>query len=645
MLGVLAEEDFVRDKIDKNAIFINKQNVIQFNIRIISQPPDSFPNERLITCYANVLEEKWGFEDPIHESDFFRIQELRNFLDNSLIVFRARKKGLPNQEFYTGTDIRLIQKSDYFQPHDTLISVPVFSKDEHGLSLDTFIARLIGREHVGRVDNISNEPNDTPPFILWKDNDRDYKVIGEFDRHHHANGGFLFYGKDLKMMDMSKEWRDRSYINHDNHRNIAFITIDTSTEISDALKVIEPFQADPEPESITSPAQPMLKTNNEPEIADEETQFMNDFIRLTREQGLLYDQQDLFNFHTAMKSSNLVVLAGMSGTGKSRLVQSYGRALGLDASQQIIIPVRPGWSDDTDLIGYADTLHMVYRPGDSGVINILRDANKEENQDKLYLVCFDEMNLSRVEHYFSQFLSVLEKEKNRELRLYNEDLTNRLYNSALYPPTITLGSNVLFVGTVNLDESTYHFSDKVLDRANVIRLNVMPFRMLKELDNEVESVRNRKRQEVIKPTRNKGISFSTYDKFRNKKQADHLSDRELDLLWEFHQSLQQTNSNMGIGPRILRQIGRYLNNIPASGPLLRQNALDLQLVQRIITKIRGPEDMLRTLLGRYDKETGEITNSRLLDLLDHYSDLSTFEKTRQAVAMKTRELDLNGYTL
>src|SRR5699024_9122188 len=78
--------------------------------------------------------------------------------------------------------------------------------------------------------------------------------------------------------------------------------------------------------------------------------------------------------------------------------------------------------------------------------------------------------------YFSQFLSLLESdESNRVLRLYSKELEGRLYNSEKYKPSIKIGQNVRFVGTVNIDDSTHHFSDKVLDRANLISLSVMPF--------------------------------------------------------------------------------------------------------------------------------------------------------------------------
>lgn len=643
MVGVLAEEGFVKEQIGKEAVFVNSQNVIQFYVRLISQPPASFPDQELITCYGDALEEKWGFEDPIHQHPMIREQELRSFLKDSLIVFHVQTTGLPGRtQFYVGTHLRLIGKTDRFHPNQFFVPLPVFSQESHGITFEEFLNRLMNQKYLGHIEHISKEPNDTPPFILWKDPGEHFKVLGEFTFHHYAYGGFRYYGEDIRMMDMTTDWSHHSYLNELNLENIALVTKEVCQEISDALKeappikqqkvnAIEELDQTQQQVAVTVPTETAT-------IADKETNFLADFVQLTKDQGLLYDETDLYNFHTAMKSSNLVILAGMSGTGKSCLVQTYSRALGLEDHQLAFISVRPDWSDDTDLIGYTDMLHKVYRPGDSGLINVLRDAAKEENRDKLYLVCFDEMNLSRVEHYFSQFLSVLEKEHNRELRLYNDDLTQCLYNSTLYPPTIPIGDNVLFVGTVNLDESTYHFSDKVLDRANVIRLHVMPFHLLKELEQRKQTVHHANR---TLPE----ISLSTYQSFQKEDHLNGLTERELEFLWTCHEAIQQVNNNIGIGPRIVRQIGRYLNNVPKHGPLNRQNALDLQVVQRIVTKIRGPEDLLCDLLGRYNRQTGKVSDSPLLNILGDFRDISFFTETRKALQHKTKELEINGYTV
>jgi bacterioferritin (cytochrome b1) len=368
-----------------------------------------------------------------------------------------------------------------------------------------------------------------------------------------------------------------------------------------------------------------------------EEQLLADFVQRTRVQGLLYDEKDLYNFHTAMKSSNLVILAGMSGIGKSKLVQAYGEALGLSEKYQMtFIPVRPSWTDDADVIGYPDTLNHVYRPGDSGVINALLSAN--QNKNKLHIICFDEMNLARVEHYFSQFLSILELDAgpNKVLRLYNEELKGSLTNSAQYPPVIPIGDNVIFVGTVNVDESTYHFSDKVLDRANVITPTVMPFENLKKLSQAVGIV-----EKAAKET----ISLEMFKSIRSNNQGIQLKENELALLWEIHSELQKVNKSLGVGPRIVRQIDMYLKNLPSNSLLTREEAFDKQIVQRILTKVRGPEDQLKHFIGSFERKTDNIEDSILGEILDRHDEISEFYETRNVLIQKAKELKLNGYTL
>lgn len=673
LVGVLAEEEYVINTIDKQAIYINSQNVIQFFVKIISEEPDSFPSVKLITCFSTDLE-RWGFEDNYNDHPLDRVQALKDFLLDNLVVFKPTRKVLyDHTEVYVGREIRLIPKAESFQSSVVLIPLPVFSEVEHENNYSEFLERLQNRKYVGRVDNISKEINDTPKYILWKNKEEEYRVFGEFTSHHYAHGGFCFApNAPVKSIPFQDEWFDDCY---NYGENLMFVTFEIYSEIAELMRTAEPIEAELNEKNISELNQasqqiatavtvesnvketkertfqpPIHQPENKQEIPPTseaeltEEKLMEEFIQITREHGLVYDKADLLNFHTAMKSSNLVILAGMSGTGKSKLVQAYAKALGLfDSHQMTFIPVRPAWTDDADLIGYADTLHMVYRPGDSGLINTLMSA--KENKKKLHIICFDEMNLARVEHYFSQFLSVLEIESGprRVLKLYNEDLENRLYNSAQYPPVIPIGENVIFVGTVNLDESTYHFSDKVLDRANVISLKVLPFEHLRVLSEEIKNAAEEKRIPIKKEK--ESITFEMYDSFRHNHREIELSEDELNLLWEIHQELQSVNKNIGAGPRIVRQIDMYLKNLPNSTVLLRPDAFDLQIVQRIMTKVRGPEEQLRGFLGTYDSLNDTVIDSTFVEILDRYHEVSEFYETRNIIIHKAKELKMNGYTL
>ncbi|WP_322907402.1 MrcB family domain-containing protein [Paenibacillus sp. SGZ-1009] len=129
--------------------------------------------------------------------------------------------------------------------------------------------------------------------------------------------------------------------------------------------------------------------------------------------GFYFPQQLAHNFYLSLKTRPFVILAGISGTGKTRLVRLFAEAIGAtaDNGQFTLIPVRPDWSDPAELIGYRD-LSGMFQPGPLTLV--IREASRLENRKKPYFVCLDEMNLARVEHYFSDMMSLLETQKWRE---------------------------------------------------------------------------------------------------------------------------------------------------------------------------------------------------------------------------------------
>lgn len=364
-----------------------------------------------------------------------------------------------------------------------------------------------------------------------------------------------------------------------------------------------------------------------------ENNFLDDLKQKAKDMNLFYSENDLINFHVAMKISKFVILAGMSGSGKSKLVKLYAESLGIDSGQVKFIPVSPSWADDTDLIGYIDAMHNIYAPADSGLVDIMVEANL--NQNNIYIICLDEMNLARVEHYFSKFLSVLEMDKDdRILSLYNNELECKLYNSNKYPSEIKIGENILFVGTVNIDESTYHFSDKVLDRANVINISKVSF---KEVYNSNKLKGKTKRKD------NKEIKFDAYTKFIEKGNSLYLEEKEVELLDELHLCINKVNKNLGVGFRVINQISEYLINIPSECLITREEGFDIQIVQRILTKIRGPKEQMEVIIGKISENKYE--EGELIKILNKYSNISNFHKAKDIIELKARELDYYGYTM
>ncbi|WP_329759124.1 restriction endonuclease [Allisonella histaminiformans] len=369
------------------------------------------------------------------------------------------------------------------------------------------------------------------------------------------------------------------------------------------------------------------KKAKEEKREDEEMAFIHRFIRRVRQRGFLYDERDLYNFHISAKSSRLVILAGRSGTGKSGLVRLYGEALGLTPSQVAFLPVRPSWMDDGDILGYLDRNRMLYFPSDTGLAELLVEASR--HPEKMYIVCFDEMNLARAEYYFAQFISVLEKKENPALQLYNPSLEERVYNHSDYPARIPLMDNVLFMGTVNVDESTYHFSDKILDRANVITLHQRKFSDMARLT----------RREVAPEVE---VSADEYRQFRKDEGVVTLSDEELHLLDDLNAALDERGTSGGIGYRVVSDMSRYLANIPSGSPMNRKEALDMQIVQRVLTKVRGSQEQIGylTSLNEENKLMG-----RFPELLKNYSQVSAFTESLRVLERKAKELRTYDYTL
>jgi predicted nucleic acid-binding Zn-ribbon protein len=212
--------------------------------------------------------------------------------------------------------------------------------------------------------------------------------------------------------------------------------------------------------------------------------------------GFQYPDRVLRAFHTSLKlgrQAPLLVLAGISGTGKSQLPRLYCDALGINF---LPMAVQPGWDSPADLVGFFSHIEHRFKPTVLARALVQMDGYFEESmsvltrkeldkflerrdarEDGMLLVLLDEMNLARVEYYFSDFLSRLElrnasgfdaadpeKRKRVELVLDTPGAEGALKHISVFP-----GDNVLFVGTMNEDESTMALSDKVIDRANVLR--------------------------------------------------------------------------------------------------------------------------------------------------------------------------------
>lgn len=180
--------------------------------------------------------------------------------------------------------------------------------------------------------------------------------------------------------------------------------------------------------------------------------------------GMTLNSNLLRRYHVSLKTRGFVVLSGVSGTGKTWLAQAYADAVGARA---IVVPVAPNWTTNEDPLGYLNPLNSRYQ--DTAFSLFLRDAASEFEEATTqgveplpFHLILDEMNLARVEYYFAKFLSAM------ELRTRSTDATIELAPGDL----VQLPPSLKFVGTVNVDETTHGFADKVYDRSQLIEMTI-----------------------------------------------------------------------------------------------------------------------------------------------------------------------------
>ena len=179
--------------------------------------------------------------------------------------------------------------------------------------------------------------------------------------------------------------------------------------------------------------------------------------------GLYYDIDDIRRFVAGMAVSKIIILQGMSGTGKTSLAHAFGEFVD---NRSTVIPVQPMWKERTDLIGYYN--EFTKRFNETVLLEKMYEANYSGD---MYVTVLDEMNIARVEYYFAEFLSLLELPNPEERYLTVVSDTWESDPAQLKDGRIKLPVNMWFIGTANNDDSTFAISDKVYDRAMVLDLD------------------------------------------------------------------------------------------------------------------------------------------------------------------------------
>ncbi|KOP64868.1 ATPase [Bacillus sp. FJAT-18019] len=364
-------------------------------------------------------------------------------------------------------------------------------------------------------------------------------------------------------------------------------------------------------------------------------------------QGFHYPDGLIENLYLSLKTKPFVILAGVSGTGKTKLVKLFAEAVGAtkDNGQFALIPVRPDWSDPSDLLGYKD-LSGVFRPG--RLAEVFVEASRPENQHKPYFICLDEMNLARVEYYFSDVLSVIETQEWKQDRIVTSAL---IHGESLLPEDrslygdLAIPDNVYLIGTVNMDETTHPFSKKVLDRANTIEFNYIDLQQYPVIGARVE--------ETLPTVHNSFLRseylqlVDVYSEYRE------LVQSTTEKLVKTNHILEEIHSHVGF--RIRDSICFYMIYNERFGLLKKEEAFDLQLLQKILPRVQGSSlSVKRVLLKLLEGALGE--KLRINELLDDASGIylkwnENIEEKKpkhplsaRKIAFMLRRLEEDGFT-
>ena len=341
------------------------------------------------------------------------------------------------------------------------------------------------------------------------------------------------------------------------------------------------------------------KEDKETEEITDEIKWLNKIKNSFKEVGFKFSDRLLYAFHTSLKVGDwnpLTVLAGVSGTGKSELPRLYSRYGGINF---LPLAVQSNWDSPYSLFGYYNSLEGKFNA--TSLLKVLYQAQEDAKNsisDYLTIVLLDEMNLAHVELYFSELLSKL------ELLRGSDDVKLEIDIAEKNPYEIKLNKNVIWVGTMNEDETTKSLSDKVIDRSNLINFP-RPNKFISR--NELKELK-----EAPKLKRELWESWKWNNVKNMLMQNETTKEENIKIITDFEKKIDVLKGKMeeingylkfsgrAIGHRVWQSIENYIRNYPLVLESIRkrnseelekaiQIAFEDALVQKLMPKLKGLE--------------------------------------------------------
>lgn len=311
------------------------------------------------------------------------------------------------------------------------------------------------------------------------------------------------------------------------------------------------------------------------------------------ELGLYYTEKTIRAFIASLAASKLLILQGLSGTGKSSLPRLFKEALQIENS---LVPVQPSWRDNRELLGYDNDFTRRFK--ETIFSKKVYEASATANREKIYFIVLDEMNLARIEYYFADFLAVLEESPdNWVIPLVSNNDEPNIENRPKYlvenHTSLFVTPNIWFIGTANRDESTFGITDKVYDRAQVLNFN----------SREEEFYADKPKQLRVSFGEFNGLLEDAQIIKENRLNEDEWA--QIDLIDEF----LRTNLDITFGNRIKMQMEKFVAVYVSAGGT-KLEAIDHLISHKVLRKLDGRyetylKDSLKDLSELMDAEFGK----------------------------------------
>jgi 5-methylcytosine-specific restriction endonuclease McrBC GTP-binding regulatory subunit McrB len=337
-------------------------------------------------------------------------------------------------------------------------------------------------------------------------------------------------------------------------------------------------------------------------VLDRDLLNIYDFYRA---KGLRFSGEIIARYVLSLQTKPFVILTGISGTGKTKIAQIFADFILQEASVQDLearrkfIPVRPDWMDNRGLLGFYNLLDEKYHA--TPLLQLLLKAQEPASEGKPCFVILDEMNLAKVEQYFSDFLSVMESRtsdnpQGEMIQLHAFEKPRETVGGRLVVPNrLGIPSNVFFTGTVNVDESTYMFSPKVLDRSNVIEFNEVDLEPSGAIASERFVLRDE--QQVLQGI-GQALESWRVPSIQDYKDAAEANPLLKGVLGDLLNLLKPYHLHFGY--RVINEISRFLVNAKqAVANYTFEDAFDIQILQKILPKFHGTQAKLQEPLERF----------------------------------------------